>query len=140
MTSPAFAEDRFAAPAGRREQLTTAPSPTPHHDYVVTFAGRVDRALPGRPLDLRLRYVPDRRTVDRVALERYLDGLGDHAWPSLEAIAAAIVDDVNNEAVPRWVSVTLSDASGAAAHHAVLFEDRQPGWDNPALLARLEPA
>ncbi len=144
MTHPATAEDRLAVVPTRRptrrDELTTVPNPAPQHDYVVTFSAHMDSIMPDRPLVVRLRYVPDRRVVDAAAFDRYLHGLGKHPWPSLEAVAAAIVDDFNNEVVARWVSATLSDAPESATHHAVLLEDRQPGWDNRALLARLEPA
>ena len=52
-----------------------------------------------------------------------------------------ILDDVNNEVVPRWVQVTVTapgDRAAGVDGHGVMLEDRQPRWDNPALLSRLE--
>ena len=48
-----------------------------------------------------------------------------------------MLDDVNNELIPRWAQVELTAGPGDAGDcHGVIIEDRQPGWDNPALLAR----
>jgi len=38
--------------------------------------------------------------------------------------------------VPRWVQIVAARTGGT--DHQVIIEDRQPKWDNPALLARLE--
>ncbi|MCH8835488.1 MAG: hypothetical protein IH925_06035, partial [Proteobacteria bacterium] len=51
-----------------------------------------------------------------------------------------ILDDINNEVVARWVQVALSVPNGAlpgVGNHGVMLEDRQPKWDNAALLSRL---
>ena len=84
-----------------------------------------------------IRFTNSPWTFTRDGLAAALGGLD---WKTLEAVAVAVLDDVNNEVVPRWVQVAVSyenaDA-GERERHAVLIEDRQPGWDNPSLLARL---
>jgi 7-cyano-7-deazaguanine reductase len=46
-----------------------------------------------------------------------------------------VLDDLNNELVPRWVELTVE--RDAPLPHRVVIEDRQPNWDNPQLMARL---
>ena len=112
----------------RRALLLTAPNPDARLDSVVTLGGRVAEGA-----SIRLRYVPDRLVLDATAFGRYLNAVP--AVASLEALAAAILADVNDQAVPRWVEVA---ATASHEDHAVLISDRQPKWDNPALLARLD--
>ncbi|WP_343055005.1 hypothetical protein [Azospirillum oleiclasticum] len=110
----------------RREDLVTLPSPDPRHDYLVEL-----RAAAG-PVALRVRYVPDRLILDPASLARHTEGLTG----GLEAVALALLDDLANELVPRWLEVTAS--AETPLPHRVVAEDRQPAWDNPTLLARLE--
>jgi 7-cyano-7-deazaguanine reductase len=66
-----------------------------------------------------------------------LEGAG---FASLEALATAVLDDINNEVVARWVQVVISapapDEPGVDGH-SVMLEDRQPKWENDSLLSRL---
>jgi len=109
---------------------------------VVTHLGRlrVDRLAPKAALCLR--YVPDRLILAGAAVEAYLAALGSEPWGSLEALAAAALEDLNNELVARWLHLTVRVEHRAGKRHEahrVTLEDRQPGWDNPELLARLAP-
>jgi 7-cyano-7-deazaguanine reductase len=91
-------------------------------------------------LQFRLRYVPDKLIFDAESFTPYLESLtSPDAWISLEASAAHILDDVNNEIVPRWIQVTLTRTPDAdlSSSHSVMLEDRQPKWDNSALLGRV---
>lgn len=124
----------------RRERLRTLPSPDGRMDFVTSLHGRIHWRETGTSVRVSVRYVPDRDVLDPVGFGDYLSGLGNMEWTSLEAAGAAILDDVNNQAVPRFVLVSVvfeSAGDGSLAAHSVLLEDRQPGWDNPYLLARL---
>ncbi|WP_431860332.1 hypothetical protein [Azospirillum sp.] len=111
----------------RRERLTTAPNPDARHDYLVTLTGE-----PQPGMRLELRYVPDRWVIDPAGFAAYLGELT--TFPGgLEALALAVLDDVGNEAVPRWTEVRAERAT-----HRMVVEDRQPGWDNPHLFGRME--
>ena len=122
-------------PAQRRSPLRTAANPAGTADALVMLM-----AEPHPGLRVVLRYVPDRWTVTAASVKEYLDtlaavpGWGD-AGP--EALAAAILDDIANEAVPRWAEVWVETA--VPSRHGALSTERQPGWDNPALLNRLAP-
>ena len=123
----------------RRDLLVTEPNPDGRLDYVVSLEERAPLAGDGT-MHLGLRYVPDRLILQSGTLARYLQALAGLQWNSLEEVAVIIRDDVNNEVVPRWLQVTLSAADAVAGHeggHGVMLEDRQPKWDNPALLSRL---
>ncbi|MCP5369029.1 MAG: hypothetical protein H6907_12795 [Hyphomicrobiales bacterium] len=120
-------------PAARRAALVTRPNPDRRHDYLVTLRGSL-----GTGAGLRLRYVPDKLVIEAPSLNAYLLRLADMDWKGLEHLAVCVLEDVNNETVARWIQVEVTMGDGLAGH-SVLLEDRQPKWDNPALLARLGP-
>ena len=56
---------------------------------------------------------------------------------ALEDLEKELIEyDLNNELIPRWVQVTVLGTSADMAHRVTL-EDRQPRWDNAALLSRM---
>ena len=112
-------------PERRRGLLNPGANPDQAIDYLVRLAGRLTAET-----TLTVCYVPDKLIVARAAFEHYLAALGDHDWPGPEALAVATLGDFNNELVPRWVCVIVD-----RDRHQVVVEDRQPGWQNPALLA-----
>lgn len=121
----------------RREILSTTPNPGPDTDYVATLESRVDGPPEGWSGSILLRYVPDKLILDADLFLDYTRALGRRSWPSLEDIAVAIQDDVNNELVARWTRITVEADTAAGsplAGHSVTIEDRQPQWDNKALL------
>ncbi len=110
----------------RRQWLGSTPNPAPRLDTQVCWSGTL---ADGRALTLE--YVPDRRVLRPDAFAAYLDSLNAAPWPTLEALVSAILDDINNELVPRWVRV--SGTQNGAVSHRVTASDRQPGWDTAAL-------
>lgn len=113
----------------RRESLQTAANPDARHDYLVDVATSTPDGT-----RLWLRYVPDREVLDTTSVRGYV-----YALPQLglEALALTVIDDLANELVPRWVEVIAERTSPVL--HRVTIEDRQPDWDNVALLNRLPP-
>ncbi len=109
--------------------MTTAPSPDSRHDFLVELRGE---PIPGTRLTIRV--VPDRLILESAGFVQYLAEPPDGV-PSPESLAMAVLDDLNNELVPRWVEVTVE--RDAPLPHRVVIEDRQPNWDNPQLMARL---
>jgi len=144
MTAPGDSSE-FAPRAERRGLLETAANPGTGPDYLSLLEGHA----PGARARVTIRYVPDKRILTPAAYRRYLAALeapGDMSRaPEVpetpEALALMILEDMNNEVVPRWVQVVVAQESGedaeGGARHVVLVEDRQPKWDDPALLARL---
>ncbi|MBB4314113.1 hypothetical protein [Roseospira marina] len=124
-SDPAAPRDETDA---RRSRLAVQANPAERLDYRVTLTQPipVDSAgVPARagPAVLVVDYVPDRVVLDPVAFSRYAAALGAMTWPGLEALGVAILDDVNNEAVPRWLRVVVR-----RGRHRVWLMDRQPGW------------
>ncbi|MBI4183111.1 MAG: hypothetical protein HY521_03820 [Proteobacteria bacterium] len=134
---------RFAAMealAARRRLIVPAPNPSTGVDYIVSLEGELKvRALPA-PVAVTLRYVPDREVLPPASLATYFAALGEAAWASLEELAVALLTDLSNELVPRWLEVVVTaELPGADASriHRVILQDRQPRWDNRWLIGRL---
>ena len=124
----------------RRNLLECTSNPDGGLDYMVNITGHIDKEGSTRT-NVLLRYVPDKLVLDAGSFGVYLDMLGETGWKVAEDLAVTIISDVNNELVPRWVQVSVSApdlAHPAVDTHGVVLEDRQPKWDNPALLSRLK--
>lgn len=130
-----MSRDTFPAasdPAPRRALLRISPNPEPSLDYLVTLSAPLSSGE-----TVEIRYVPDRDILIPEALPAYLASAALMGAP--ESIAALVLGDILNEALPRWVRVTLVPPPRHGVTHSVVMEDRRPGWDNPALLARMAP-
>ena len=57
----------------------------------------------------------------------------------LETLGLALLDEINNEIVPRWVQIAVSADSPGSLAETVILTDRQPNWDNPEILGALPP-
>lgn len=132
------ADNLLATPlAARRKHLATTASPATGPDYMVVLDGAFTDPGSGQTVHACLHYVADRAVLSLNAYQNYLQVLAGDAAPTLEAFALTMLDDVNNEVIPRWVQVELTtgppDGDG---RHRVIMDDCQPGWQNPDLLAR----
>lgn len=122
----------------RRAALEPAPNPDRNIDYVSTLRGGV-AALNDR-VQVTLRYVPDASVIQPDVFAAYLKAMENEDWPSHEHLATAIMQDINNQLVPRWVQVVTSiGGDGHPPDHKVMVEDKQPQWANAGLLAHLDP-
>ena len=124
----------------RRTLLIVSPNPNSKLDYVTGFEGRIAPPALQSPAEVVLRYVPDRLVLDVSSFEKYLDGVEQSNWNSLEDIAVTILDDIRNELVARWVQVVVKNQPLDHAHlnrHVIALEDYQPNWDNEELLSHL---
>ena len=124
----------------RRALLTTADNPDATLDYIAGLRGSLQAFSLAMPTRIGVHYVPDRMIVEPSAFGRYLEALTVMDWESLEALATTILGDFNNQLVARWARVVATapeEAYPGVGAHEVMVEDRQPGWDNEALLSRL---
>ena len=127
----------------RRKLLATEPNPDANLDYLAALEGEIAplKGCPGTAASICLVYVPDKAVLSPASFSRYLESLAEETWDSLEGVAVTVLGDINNEVVARWVRVAVTAEPmllpGVSAH-TVLAEDRQPNWDNPALLSRLK--
>lgn len=118
----------------RRDQLITANNPNKTIDYIITLAC----SIPKSKVEVTLRYIPDKIVLASDCFEGYVTAVVQ-GHGTLEESATIILDDLNNELVPRWLQVTAYKAQGNSAKHSIALEDHQPQWSNPSLLARLKP-
>lgn len=126
------------APNDRRAYLTTRPAPDPRRDSLVCLRARIPATGAVGAAAISLRYVPDRLILTPHGWRAYVEeALGRVAFPSVEELATAALDDLANELVPRWLEVHIATLSVDDAGHEVMVEDRQPTWSNPTLFARL---
>ncbi len=122
-----------------RSLLQTLASPQSAPDYLVRLEGNAG----WKSVRLVVRYIPDRLIIQEKAWEEYVTMLGSVAWETVEELVLHILNDLNNEIVPRWVQVAgavriFSESSeDEASYHRVLVEDHQPTWGNVALIDRL---
>lgn len=125
----------------RRRVLPTRDNPDSRQDYISQLDATLQDAFASGPVSLCLRYVPDRHVLSAEGLDRYLASLDQEYWETLEDLALAVLDDLNNEIVPRWVQVRLTTGGhGRCDRHQVTLCDRQPNWDNDQLLRDVKPA
>lgn len=120
----------------RRQLLITQPNPNDSIDYLVLLNGRIKHAQKGS-IDVKINYVPDRQILEATSLSVYFDTVGAETFPSAENIGILLLDDFNNELVPRWVQITVSqkfNTDGLTQLHESRFQDSQPNWSNPQLL------
>ncbi|HAA92490.1 MAG TPA: hypothetical protein DCS82_05920 [Rhodospirillaceae bacterium] len=134
MSSPPVTSENIDNRLNRRAHLVTDTNPETAADYLVTLNGDAETT----DASVRIFYVPDKFVLQPNGFAAYLSALDLEHWDNLETLALAILDDINNEVVPRWVQITVQRTTDGTEHgHRVLAEDRQPKWDNPPLLARL---
>lgn len=111
-------------PAGpqRRHHLHGQPNPATRCDYLVTLDGAL-----GQRRSVRIAYVPDRLIVERSIFADYLRSLEALPWASPEQLGAALLDDIANTLVPRWLRVEITENTAELVHR-VRLDERQPGW------------
>ncbi|NQW00057.1 MAG: hypothetical protein HQ483_10200 [Rhodospirillales bacterium] len=125
----------------RRQFIQCSANPDPARDYVTAMSGHIATSDPQMSYAVRLRYVPDRLILEPDNISAYFARLSACPWPSLEALTTALLGDIQNELVPRWVQIYTEIRWSQNAHldlQSTLAEDRQPGWKNDDLLARLD--
>jgi len=116
----------------RRQLLAPQPSHETDHEIVVRLERTVTFANDQDAAQVRIMYVPDRLVLPGESLQNYFDAVAKADLGSLENLAIEMLDDFNNEIVPRWVQIDIF-LKGSQ----ITTTDRQPGWDNPDLLSRI---
>lgn len=114
----------------RRAHLVFRPNPTRKIDSLNLVSGRI----PATQVRVILRYVPGKQFLEHRSFDRYLSALAPVTKDGIEELAYVILDDLNNELVPRWLEIIVELDDG----NKVLVEDRMPGWENHTLLGRLQ--
>ena len=113
--------------------------------YATSYAGKAE---------LVLRYVPDRYILEPGIFHTIVQEIAAKTSettshdPDIQ-LTWQVMHRLNDDLIPRWIQVLLRLPLAASSSEetrqkeethmniAVLFEDRQPTWKNPALLANL---
>ena len=120
----------------RRQLLITQPNPDASIDYLVSLGGQINRSE-SKSITIQIYYVPDQVILDETSLSTYLKSIGAEVFPSSEHAGIMVLNDFNNELIPRWLQITLSqpfNIDGYAQIHEIRYQDRQPNWRNSPLL------
>jgi 7-cyano-7-deazaguanine reductase len=128
-------------PQDRQHLLATEPNPDPGSDYAVAIVMKTPASPIVGAVDVSIHYVPDKLILKPQGVRDYLSALVRPEWPTVEAMAISLRDDISNETVPRWLEVRVTPIENAhlGYRQSVILEDRQPQWDNSSLLARIRP-
>jgi len=120
----------------RRALLTCDGNPNTTGDYLISLGGSLMMQDLGT-FDVRVTYVPDSSILNVASFHSYLMALGNSTEMTPERSGKTLLEDANNELVPRWVRVTLIGRPevATAGSYRCLFQDSQPNWSNPSLTA-----
>ncbi len=119
----------------RRACLQTVANPAIGRDRISILSGELPASglLGGGPIHIDLRYIADRDIIAATALAHYFQAAAQEPCETLEGYADMVLNDLNNELVPRWIWLRLKGNG-----HQVIQQDRQPGWNDPGLLTNLD--
>ena len=117
---------------GRCRHLVVRNNPRVELDFVVILDGGVHAGN-----RIEMRYVPDKLILAHPSFGSYLANLADRGEAPPEAIALTVLDDINNEVVPRWIQVTVASTDAQPPTQRTIVEDRQPNWANHGILENL---
>ena len=120
----------------RRSILKCRENPELKVEYLVFFSGNL--MLEGQVYyDVQLTYVPDRVVLDGSCLQSYLSIVEEVKEATPEVAGRVILEDTNNELVPKWIRVSILGHIGQneGPTYRCLFQDRQPNWSNPELIS-----
>ena len=116
----------------RRGLLAAIPGPDTEHEVLVRLEQTVSFKGEPDPIQIRIMYIPDRLVLPGKCLQAYFNAVSTSDCEAQEALAVQLLDDFNNEIVPRWVQIDIITTGVQTT-----ATDRQPGWDNPNLLSSI---
>lgn len=76
------------------------------------------------PIYLKVRFVPDKLIAEHGSIKNYIAWVLTQTWPSPEEMILTIIEEINNELVPKWVEVFYSK-NGVS----IKLEEQQPGLE-----------
>lgn len=124
----------------RAALLNPIKNPKTDGDYLVQLRHKLApsglEATGGVIVDLF--YVPGKLIIDVDNYDKYLTFFETRSqgYKTFEELAANILDDLNNELVPKWIMLNVI-SEHAHTVHCVSVEERQPKWNNDDLLRNL---
>ena len=128
--------DNFGEIDRRRASLETGRNPKTRLDYTIGLERNLSIIGMAGPVRLIVRYIPDAFILNGESFDDYCALLLARKWASLEDLAGTIIDDFNNELIPRWIEITLKTSlPGNKTGYQVIMEDRQPAWSRQTPLS-----
>jgi len=107
-----------------REIIKTDKNPN-KIDYKIELESIIE--IKNRKISVSILYIPHDFILIVKDFEKYLEQFSDSGALKIEEIAGQILDDLNNELIPRKIELTLEEKLGKSCHK-VMMEDTQPGW------------
>ena len=95
--------------------IKTYPNPDSRKNWIISIELNTEPAI-------LLRYIPDRLVADHISVKEYLNSQLSIEWPMPEKMLLKMIEDVQNELVPKWLEVEYN-LQGIV----VKIEDKQPG-------------
>jgi hypothetical protein len=114
-----------------RDLLMLLPNPRTDLDYLDYMQ------VPLGAYDSHIFYVPDRHILTQDSLGRYCAALGADASLQGNTFAGMLLHDIFDTAFPKWVGIQLHQHTPIP--HSIVMQDKQPNWDNPALISSIKP-
>lgn len=121
-----------------RNILSSTANPYRNKSYTVSLIQEI--TLNQQVFLFGLRYVPDKLLLDHEALANYLEQILADKPEKAEILAHDILEDIMDQTIPKWIEISLRQKENQFGQNIlVTIEDRQPGWEEDALLRRLPP-
>ncbi|MCF8474837.1 MAG: hypothetical protein K9G26_09080 [Emcibacter sp.] len=89
-----------------------------------------------------LRYIPDKLILNNGCLMDYLNQYLLHKPENTtpEILTHTILEDVMDKIIPKWIEVCLKQKDNKFGQEiSITAEDRQPNFEDDAILKRLSP-
>jgi len=119
-----------------KKNLHTTPNPYKSKACCVSVLQEI--TLDKQMFLLGLRYFPDKLLLDHKGLAAYLGTMVTRDGSKVEALAHSILEDIMDQIIPKWIEITLKQQQNKFGQTVlVTMEDRQPNWQDDALLSRL---
>lgn len=75
------------------------------------------------PVKISVTYIPHKLIADHKSLKIFLNEKANEEWDTPESMTLNIIENINNELVPKWLKVTY-EYEGIV----IEIEDSQPGF------------
>ena len=128
----------------RQQLLTTLSNPDESIDYLIKLENQIEKSLWINPrtnelnlVTIDITYVPDRWILHDSSLSNYLRVLYKEPAETIEHAGLLILNDFNNQLVPRWISlkvIAFLTIDGVKQTKKICFQDQQPNWNNSSLI------
>lgn len=97
-------------------QIISNPNPDSRKNWLITVEI-------SDPVSVLLTFVPDKLMAEHESIKNHIIQHAKMSWDSPEEMILKLIEDINNELVPKWLKVKYSN-NGIT----VEVEDFQPGF------------